>query len=183
MNTKGLKRIILAGYFILILFFMFLGFRRTTRFDSFRFSFRITGIPLWIPKKKFSWDILQIWIFAMGNLVAFIPFGVLIPLNFQKTQKLFLKSLLTFLISITALEILQMLSLLGSFDVEDILVNTFGFLIGYISWKFSRRGHPLFNQIARGWRFARRPLSLHRGAISSPLLPGHGRAFPLLLQA
>ena len=39
-----------------------------------------------------------------------------------------------------ALELLQMLSLLGSFDVEDILVNTMGFSAGYAAWEFVRRG-------------------------------------------
>lgn len=81
--------------------------------------------------------------------MAFIPFGVLIPLNFRESSKLFLKSMSTFVIGITTLEVLQMISLLGSFDVEDILINTLGFLIGYVSWKFSKLGNELTNQILR----------------------------------
>ena len=148
MNEKVLKKFFLVGYLIVILFYMFFEFGRISRFDSFQFSFVITGIPLWVPK-NFSLDILQIWVFALGNLIAFIPFGVLIPLNLQATRKLFLKSLITFIISITVLESLQMLTLLGSFDVEDILINTLGFLIGYISWKFSKRGNKLSDRILR----------------------------------
>lgn len=148
MNTKRLKQMLLIGYLVLILYCMFLGFERISRFDSFQFDFTITRIPLWIPK-HFTLDLLQIWVFALGNLVAFLPLGVLIPLNFRTNSKLFLKSLATFVIGITVLEVLQMLSLLGSFDIGDILINTLGFLIGYVSWKFSKQGNKLSNQILR----------------------------------
>lgn len=149
MHTKKRNRMLLIGYAILIIACMFLGFGRISRrHDTFQMSFTITGIPLWIPKHV-SFHTLQIWIFALGNLVAFIPFGVLIPLNFKSPQKLFLKSTVTFMIGITILEILQMLSLLGSFDVEDILINTLGFMTGYISWKFSKTASKLSHQILR----------------------------------
>lgn len=36
-----------------------------------------------------------------------------------------------------------------SFDMEDILINTLGFLIGYISWKFSKWGNTLSKKILR----------------------------------
>lgn len=148
METKRLKRIFLAGYTLVILYFMFVGFGRISRFDAFQFNFTITGIPLWIPK-QFTLGPLQIWIFALGNLVAFIPFGVLIPLNLRTTSNLFLKSFTIFMIGITALESIQMISLLGSFDIEDILINTVGFVIGYASWKFSKQKTKLSNQIFR----------------------------------
>ena len=141
-----LKRILLAGYLAVVLFFMFLGFGRISRFDSFQFSFTMTHFPLWIPKHL---DTLHIWVFALGNLVAFIPFGVLIPLNLRASSKLFLKSLLIFVAGITALETLQMVSLLGSFDVADIAVNTLGFLIGYASWKIGKSAGKLSGQMLR----------------------------------
>lgn len=148
MHAKKGKRILLAGYFVIILFCMFLGFGRVSRFDSYHMSFTIRRIPLWVPK-HFSMDILSVWIFSVGNLVAFIPFGALIPWNYRPTRGLFLKSLMTFVVGITILEILQMLSLLGSFDAEDILVNTLGFLIGYASWVFGKAGKRPFYLVFR----------------------------------
>lgn len=145
-DIDKLKRIFLVGYLVVILFFMFFGFGRIARFDSFQFSLTMTRFPLWIPKHL---DTLNIWIFALGNLVAFIPFGLLIPLNLRISSKLFLKSILTFVVSITILEILQMVSSLGSFDISDIVVNTLGFLIGYASWKIGKSGRKLSEQIMR----------------------------------
>ena len=145
-DIKKLKRILFVGYLAVILFFMFLGFGRISRFDSFQYSLAITPLPLWIPKHL---DTLDIWVFALGNLVAFIPFGVLIPLNLRTSSKLFLKSTRIFVIGITILEILQMVSLLGSFDMADIVVNTLGFLIGYSSWRISKSGSKWSGQILR----------------------------------
>lgn len=145
-DVDCLMRILLVGYLAVILFFMFFGFGRISRFDSFQFSLTMTRFPLWIPKHL---DTFNIWVFALGNLVAFIPFGLLIPLNFRTSSKLFLKSILTFIISITLLETLQMVSLLGSFDIADIVVNTLGFIIGYASWKIGKSASKLSGQIAR----------------------------------
>ena len=82
------KRVLLAGYLIVILYFMFFGFGRIERFDSYQFSLVLNGIPLWLPK-HFSMDLLKIWFFALGNVVAFIPFGVLIPANLPASKNCF----------------------------------------------------------------------------------------------
>lgn len=148
MKINKRNRVALAGYLALILFWMFLGFGRISRFDSYHFSLTMTRFPLWIPK-YFSYYSLKNWVFALGNLVAFVPFGVLIPLNFPASSKQFLKSVLLFAISITILETLQMISLLGSFDIADIVVNTLGFSIGYASWKISKSGKNLARQVLR----------------------------------
>lgn len=144
--TKKWKRGLLAGYTAVILFFMFVGFGRMERFDTFRYSFAFNGIPLWVPK-RLGWWPLRHWAFAMGNLAAFIPFGVLIPLNLGDQRGNFLKSLAIFLVSITVLETAQLVTRLGSFDVEDIVVNTLGFLIGYGAWRFARRGKDLWGKL------------------------------------
>ena len=46
-----------------------------------------------------------------------------------------------------ALELLQLPGLPGSFDVEDILVNTMGFSAGSAAWKFARRGKNAKKQL------------------------------------
>lgn len=131
---KSTKRLCLAVYTFIIIYFMFFGFGRTEKADFYGFSLSLIPIPLWLPR-HFSPDIIKLWIFSLGNLAAFIPFGVLIPINLKKSQKPFLRSLFIFITSITLLELLQMISLLGSFDMADIAVNTLGFLVGYGSFK------------------------------------------------
>lgn len=111
---------------------MFFGFGRpqiNNTIQEYRFSIIPTRIPLWYPKK-----LSLLWFFSLGNLLAFVPFGILIPMIFNIR---YLKFIFIFLISITTLEILQMITYLGSFDAEDIIINSIGASIGFFSYKIS----------------------------------------------
>ncbi|MBP1994902.1 VanZ family protein [Paenibacillus eucommiae] len=64
-----------------------------------------------------------------GNVILFIPLGLFLPL----LNKLYIRALpfLTFIILLLlAIELTQMLSRVGSFDIDDIILNTFGAVIG-----------------------------------------------------
>lgn len=123
---------LLIIYTIIIIYFMFFGFGRpqiNNTIQDYRFSIIPTRIPLWYPKK-----LSLLWFFSLGNLLAFVPFGILIPMIFNIR---YLKFIFIFLISITTLEILQMITYLGSFDAEDIIINSIGASIGFFSYKIS----------------------------------------------
>ncbi len=66
-----------------------------------------------------------------GNILIFIPYGILYPIAFPGRRGLiaFLPSLLCF---VTGIELFQLLTSLGKFDVDDILLNCFGAVIGII---------------------------------------------------
>lgn len=76
----------------------------------------------------------------LGNALLFAPFGILSPLVFpslQKTKKFaFILILLIFLI-----EVIQFALGAGSFDVDDILLNTFGAFCfyGFLKIKLFRK--------------------------------------------
>jgi glycopeptide antibiotics resistance protein len=70
------------------------------------------------------------WINFLGNLLLFIPFGFLLPCLSRRNRH-FGRLLLTGLFLLTALEITQLFTLRGSFDVDDLLLNTIGVMIGY----------------------------------------------------
>ena len=72
-----------------------------------------------------------------GNVVMFIPLGLLLPLVFLKLRKLW-KTLLCTALIITAVEILQLLTLVGSCDVDDLILNLFGALLGYGFYKMTK---------------------------------------------
>lgn len=65
-----------------------------------------------------------------GNVLLFVPLGFLLPLlypAFATIHRVFFASLSTSLV----LEFIQLLFSMGSFDVDDILLNTVGALCGY----------------------------------------------------
>lgn len=66
-----------------------------------------------------------------GNVIGFIPFGYFLPINSSRCRNFFFVVLLTFTTSLV-IEGLQLIFKVGSFDVDDILLNTLGGLIGYL---------------------------------------------------
>lgn len=66
-----------------------------------------------------------------GNILIFVPYGVLYPLAFPKKRD-FLLFLPTVFLFVTGIELFQLFSAFGAFDVDDILLNCTGALIGFI---------------------------------------------------
>lgn len=82
---------------------------------------------------------------VVGNVVAFIPFGYFLPRLFKYRIKFIRAALITFDLSL-AIEIIQLLTRVGSLDVDDLFLNTIGGVIGYILcaivwWKHSKYYH------------------------------------------
>lgn len=65
-----------------------------------------------------------------GNVIMFIPLGFLLPKVFPKLSSLPRILLLTSGI-ITAVEILQLFTLVGCCDIDDLILNVIGAAIGY----------------------------------------------------
>jgi len=69
-------------------------------------------------------------VYLVGNLVGFVPLGYFLPVLFVR-QRRFLTFLVTALLAITVLEFVQVFSMNGSFDVDDIILNAIGACVGY----------------------------------------------------
>jgi glycopeptide antibiotics resistance protein len=69
-----------------------------------------------------------------GNVVGFVPFGFILPLLTKRFQKFKAVTLATFSLSL-AFEVIQLIFEFGSFDVDDLILNTLGGILGYIPIK------------------------------------------------
>lgn len=65
-----------------------------------------------------------------GNIIMFIPLGFLLPQVFCRLTSL-PRVLLTTAILITAVEIIQLFTLVGCCDIDDLILNLIGSAIGY----------------------------------------------------
>lgn len=75
----------------------------------------------------------------VGNVVGFMPFGALLPILARSTRKAWKVGLLSLEIS-ALIEISQLLFQVGCFDVDDMILNTLGGLLGYaVFWIASRQ--------------------------------------------
>lgn len=67
----------------------------------------------------------------VGHIIGFAPFGFMLPLiskNFLNMKRILIA---TFCLSLT-FELTQLIFYFGSFDVDDLLLNTLGGVVGYL---------------------------------------------------
>lgn len=74
----------------------------------------------------------------IGNIVVFVPYGFLFPYVLKKGSNFFVMLLNAFLF-VAGIEIFQLFSAFGAFDVDDILLNCVGAVIGYLLYLILRR--------------------------------------------
>ena len=65
-----------------------------------------------------------------GNVIMFVPLGYFLPRLFGKMQK-FWKTLLTTMLIIILVELIQLFTLVGSCDIDDLILNLLGAAMGY----------------------------------------------------
>ena len=66
-----------------------------------------------------------------GNVIGFLPWGFILPIIFRRMDRVFLIFLSGFLLSLTV-EVIQLISKVGCFDVDDLILNTLGAVLGYV---------------------------------------------------
>ncbi len=69
----------------------------------------------------------------VGNVVVFIPFGFLFPYIFRHGRN-FLVMFFNGFLFVLGIEVFQLFSAFGAFDVDDILLNCLGTVIGYLGY-------------------------------------------------
>ena len=66
----------------------------------------------------------------LGNLALFVPMGMALPCLFKKLNR-FWKVTLTVLGMVVIIELVQGLLRVGSIDIDDVIFNVVGAMIGY----------------------------------------------------
>ena len=74
----------------------------------------------------------------VGNVVMFIPLGFYVP-YLNKGLHNFFKAMFFVLFLILTVEIVQYFTYLGTCDIDDVILNMGGALIGYLFWCVKRR--------------------------------------------
>lgn len=150
MKRKNVWKIIFVAYVLLLLIFVVvkpIGFldrmqsileNRSNGIWNYNVDpFR--NISSYFRNRTASYAFINI----LGNLIPFCPLGFLVPIISTKYKK-FLKTMLICLISIIGIESFQLVTMLGYFDVDDIILNMTGCLIGYcvyVGFRILARNH------------------------------------------
>lgn len=128
-----ISRICFIIYMLLLVYFLFLSddFGRSIGQGGYRYS--LTPFKE-IKRFILYWNDIGFFpasVNLIGNIVAFMPFGALIRWVLNRRVRWYEATLYTFLFSLIV-EIVQLITRVGVFDVDDIILNTIGGLIGFV---------------------------------------------------
>jgi glycopeptide antibiotics resistance protein len=124
---------------------MFIGFGREVHTGG---PLQYNLVPLQTVSLYFDFDnglsMISRLVNLLGNVVVFIPFGFLLPLA-MTCAIAWVRISLFAVPCILILECLQMLLHVGSFDIDDLLLNMLGVWTGYglfrvISFRSNKEG-------------------------------------------
>lgn len=66
-----------------------------------------------------------------GNIIMFVPLGFLLPMVYANMRR-FYKTFFAGLSYVLAVEFIQLICMIGYFDIDDIILNIIGISFGYI---------------------------------------------------
>ncbi len=89
----------------------------------------------WQIKAGGGWPVAYINLF--GNVLMFMPMGLIIPDLNSKYARLFRFLGLVFVIDVV-IELTQLFTLRGVCDIDDIILNMAGAFLGFVIYKLSR---------------------------------------------
>ena len=140
MNRETKKKIKTAGavlfvlYILALIYFLFFA----DRFGRLDFAEREYhyNLVLFQEIRRFWTYREQLGIMAvaanlLGNVVGFMPFGMILPLICKNARNFFFITFSGFTLSL-CVEVTQLMTKLGSFDVDDLVMNTLGTAAGYL---------------------------------------------------
>lgn len=139
----GIKKAKIIRAFGKVLFLLYVGFLiyflfvaewygRTEIAEDYRYN-----LELFKEIRRFITYREQLGTFTVlanlaGNILIFVPYGFFISM--ASRSRGFFKTLFCSMGLSLAVEIVQLFTRVGSFDVDDILLNTIGGVLGYISF-------------------------------------------------
>ena len=82
----------------------------------------------WVYRRQLGFMAVAANLF--GNVIGFLPFGFILPVILDKMRSGWLIVLAGFGLSVTV-EVIQLITKVGCFDVDDMILNTLGAALGY----------------------------------------------------
>ena len=133
---RVLEILLFVVYLAVLCYFLFIADRMGRTFSERVYHYNLMPLKeigrFWTYRQTLGvWSVLMNLI---GNVVAFIPFGLFLPRLFPACRRFILTIVLAFEFSL-CVEILQLVWKVGSFDVDDLLLNTLGGIVGFLVYR------------------------------------------------
>lgn len=142
-RTEWIGAILFLSYLMLLMYFMFfsemLGRTDASRIFSYNLQPFKEIMRFWKYREVLGYQAV-FWNLG-GNILCFMPFGYFVMWLWKNMDRWYLVASLSLYLSLL-IELVQYFMKVGSFDVDDLLLNTIGGILGYICckiWRFLRR--------------------------------------------
>ena len=132
-KIKWISVVLFIIYLILLTYFLFFAESYGRVLSEREYSYNLQPLKeikrFWIYREQLGF--FAVFTNIIGNVLCFVPFGAIFPVLNRKTRHFVVIVLLSFQFSLIV-ECIQLISKVGSFDVDDLLLNTVGGMIGYL---------------------------------------------------
>lgn len=132
LSLKFAGHLVFIAYLIALMYFMFFSdfYGRTHISTEYRYNLQPFKEIMRFIKYHNSIGTNRVLLNLGGNVVGFLPFGFMIPLLYKKARKWYIVLLLSLEFSVI-IEVLQLITKVGSCDVDDVILNTLGGVLGF----------------------------------------------------
>lgn len=120
-------------YLILLVYFMFFAesFGRTSPQEGYAYNLELFKEikRFWTYRQQLGFS--AVFLNLAGNVIGFVPCGFFLPIVSRRSRVFWKAVFLCFLLSL-AIETAQLVFKVGSFDVDDLFLNTVGGMLGVV---------------------------------------------------
>ena len=109
--------------------------------ESYRYNFTLFKEILRYIRNINVIGVKLVFINIIGNVVAFVPFGIFVGYFLKNSKYTFLKTILLGLVFTVAIEGIQLITRVGICDVDDILLNFIGVVTGGVFSKIFNKNN------------------------------------------
>lgn len=132
-KIQGISVVLFLLYLLLMIYFLFFAENMGRGFShrEYAYNFKI-GREInrfWMYRRELGF--WTVFLNLAGNVLCFVPFGAILPVLSSRARNFILITLLTFEFSLLV-ECVQLISRVGSFDVDDLILNTLGGILGFL---------------------------------------------------
>lgn len=146
------KRLIWLIFWIYMgsmVYFLFLGERYGNPYSDYHYNLILFQEIRRFIVYRDNVGTISFFVNVLGNIFAFSPFGMLLPILVTSMRHWWKMLALSFLVTM-CIECTQLVTKLGVFDVDDLFMNTLGGMIGYglycILWKLYKKAETAFGK-------------------------------------
>ncbi len=129
---RALGKILFVLYIVFIFYFLLISeaYGRTGDVGEYHYNLELFREikRFWTYREQLGW--FATFANLAGNVIVFMPFGFLMSMASQ--YRSFLSTTFYSFVLSLVVELSQLLMKVGAFDVDDLLLNTVGGMLGYI---------------------------------------------------